>query len=236
MAQLEEMRAKNGQAPLDELITATRMLADAELDVCESQKERVSALEKILAMARDTEKLAAGLAKNGQGRESAVLKAKAERLRYEIALEGAKTKLAAKPSGGDSAQGMRQAEVALAEKQASIKQAAVKVAEAQKAKALASVATIKAQVAQAKAAESFAHMQLQRFNELFKNNAIEERVLDEQRAKLDAAKANLLAAEAQIAEAESQVTIEQAKIMQAQLEFEEAQLKLEQLKTGLQSR
>ena len=236
LAKLEEVRAKNGQAPLDELVAATRMLADAELQLCESEKERVSALEKILAMARETESLAAGLAKSGQGRESTSLKAKAERLRYDIALEGARTKLAAKPIGGDSAQGMRQSRVALAEKQAAIKQAAVKVAEAQKAKAQARVAAVKAQVAQAKAAESFAEMQLQRVNELVKTSAIEQRILDEHRAKLDAAKANRFAAEAQIAEAESQVTIEQAKMMQAQLELEEAQLKLEQLKARLDSR
>jgi hypothetical protein len=236
MAKQEEARAKNGQAPPEEVMASTRTFAEAELEVCESDKERVTALEKILVMARDTEKLAAGFAKSGQGRESTALKAKAERLRYEIALERAKTKVAAKPIGGDAGQGLRQAQVALVEKQAAIKQAAVKVVEAQKAKAQASLASIKAQVAQAKAAESYAEMQFQRFNDLLKTKAIEERVLEERQARLKAARSRRVAAEAQVAEAESQVTIEQARIIQAQLEFEEAQLKLEQLKASLQSR
>jgi hypothetical protein len=232
----DQARARNAQALPEEVIAATRMLAEAELEACESDKARVTALEKILVMARDTEKLAVSLAKTGQGREGTALKAKAERLRFEIALERAKTKAAAKPAEGDATQGFRRGHLALAEKQAAIKQAAVKVAEAQKAKAQASLANIKAQVAQAKAAESYAEMQLHRFNDLFKTAAIEERLLDEQRAKLESAKAKRVAAEAQVAAAESQVAVEQARIVQAQLEFEEAQLKLAQLKARLQSR
>jgi hypothetical protein len=236
MAKQDAVRAKNGQASPEEILASTRMLAEAELDICESDKERVVVLEKILVSARDTEKLAERLAKSGQRRESAVLKAKAERVRFEIALERAKARVTAKPSAGDAGQGFRVGQVALAEKQAAIKKAAVRVAEAQKAKAQASFAAINAQVAQAKAAESYAEMQLRRFNDLFKAQALEERVLEEQRAKLEAAKTKRAAVEAQVAEAESQVAVEQARIVQAQLEFEEAQLRLEQLKARLQSR
>jgi hypothetical protein len=236
MVKEEQARVKNAQVLPEEVLAATRMLAEAELEACESDKDRVTALEKILIIARDTEKLAASFAKTGQGREGTALKAKAERLRCEIALERAKTKVAAKPTESDASQGSRRGQVALAEKQAAIKQAAVKVAQAQKAKAQASLATIKAQIAQVKATESYAEMQFQRFNELFKTQALEERVLDEQRAKLEAAKAERVVAEAQVVEAESQVAIEQARIVQAQLEFEEAQLRLEQLKARLQLR
>ena len=232
----EQARAKNAQGVPEEVIAATRMLAEAELEACESDKDRVTALEKILLVARDTEKLAVLLAKTGQGRESAAHKAKAERLRFEIALERAKSKAAAKPAEGQPSQAVRRGQVALAEKQAAIKQAAVKVAEAQKAKAQASLATIKAQVAQGKAAESHAETQLQRFSDLFKTNAIEERIVDEQRGKLESAKAKRVAAEAQVAEAEAQVAIEQARIALAQLEFEEAQLRLEQAKARFPSR
>jgi hypothetical protein len=236
MVKEEQARAKNAQALPEEAIAATRMLAEAELEACESDKARVTALEKILVMARDTERLAVSLARTGQAREGMALKAKAQRLRFEIALERAKTKAAGKPAEGDVSQGFRRSQVVLAEKQAAIKQAAVKVVEAQKAKAQASLANIKSQVAQAKAGESYAEMQVQRFNDLYKTAAIEERLLDEQRAKLEAAKAKRVAAEAQVAEAESQVAVEQARIVQAQLEFEEAQLKLEQLKARLQLR
>jgi hypothetical protein len=236
MVKEEQARAKNAQSLPEEVITATRMLAEAGLEASESDKARVTALEKILVMAQDTEKLAVSLAKTGQGREGTALKAKAERLRFEIALERAKTKAAAKPAEGDASQVVRRGLLTLAEKQAAIKQAAVKVAEAQKAKAQASLGNIKAQVAQTKAAESYAEMQLQRFNDLFKTAAIEERLLDEQRVKVEAAKAKRVATEAQVSEAESQVAVEQARIVQAQLEFEEAQLKLEELKVRLQSR
>jgi hypothetical protein len=236
MAKQDAMRAKDGQAPPDELLASTRLLAEAELAACESDKERAVALEKVLVTARDTERLAEALAKSGQGRESTALKAKAERLRFEIALERAKTKAAAKPVEGNANPGLDRGQLVLVEKQAAIRQAAVKVAEAQRAKAQARLATVKAQVAQAKAAESHAEMQFQRFNDLYKTNAVEERVLDEQRAKLEGARASRVAAEGQVAEAESQVAIEQARMAQAQLEFEEAQLKLEQLKAQLRSR
>lgn len=236
MVNKDAVRAKNGQASPEEILASNRMLAEAELEVCESGKQRIAALEKILVSARDTEKLTETLAKSGQARETTFLKAKAERLRFEIALERAKSKAAAKPTEGEASQGSRRGQVVLAEKQVAIKQAAVKVVEAQKAKAQASLAAIKGHVAQAKAAESYAEMQLQRISDLFKTQAIEERVLDEQRAKLEAAKTKCAAVEAQVTEAENQVAVEQARVVQAQLEAEEAQLKLEQLKARLQPR
>ena len=236
IAKKDAVRAKNGQASPDEILASNRMLADAALEVCGSDEDRIAVLEKILASARDTEKLAERLAKSGQARESTLLKAKAERLRFEIALERAKSRAAAQMPEGEATQGFRGGQVALAEKQVAIKQAAVKVAEAQKAKAQASLAAIIGQVAQAKATESYAELQLQRFSDLFKTQAIEERLLDEQRAKLEAAKTKRAAVEAQVTEAESQVAVEQARMVQAQLEAEEAQLKLKQMKARLQSR
>lgn len=100
MVQQDEARFKAGEALPDELLESTRMLADAELEVCASDKERVTVMEKILATARNTERVATDLAKRKQGRESTALKAKAERLRFEIALERAKGKVAAKPGDG----------------------------------------------------------------------------------------------------------------------------------------
>ena len=99
LAKLEMARFKNAQGLIDEVLESTRTLAGAELDVCESDKERVAALEKILAIAKDTERIAAGFAKTGQGRESAALRAKAERLRVEIALERAKARKDAPQKG-----------------------------------------------------------------------------------------------------------------------------------------
>jgi hypothetical protein len=235
-AKLDAARVKSGQASPDEMLASTRMLSEAELDVCKSDKERAAVLENIVGTARDTERLAEALARTGQGRESVALKAKAERLRFEIALERAKSKAATEPTDGGANLDSYRRQLALAEKQAAIKQAAVKVAEAQRAKAQASVAAVKSQVAQAKAAESYADTQFQRFSDLFKTNAIEERLLDENRAKLEAARSKRSAVEAQIAEAESQAAIEQARVAQAELECEEAQLRVEQLNARLQPR
>ena len=234
MVKQDEARLRSGQALPDEVLAANKMLAEAELDVCESDKDRIAVLEKLLVRARDTEKLAGGFAKTGQGRESTALRARAERLRFEIALERAKAKAAAKPAENKRRQDLRD-QAALAEKQAAIKQAAVRVTEAQKAKAQAHLDTIKAQVAQANTAESLAEMQYQHFTELLKAKAIEEGVLNEQRAKLETAKALKVATELLVAEAQSAVTIEQARILLARLEFEEAELRANQLKARLPS-
>ena len=238
VAKQEAMRAKTGQGTAQEALASARMLAEAELEVCESDKGRVAVLERILAVARDMEQLAESLVKSGQAPVSTALRAKADRLRFQIALERAKAAAGAKPVDGGASvrEKSRRVQLALAEKQAAIKQAAVKVAEAQQAKAQAGVAIYKAQIVQARLAESSAEKQIQRFNALFKANAINERVLDEQREKAEAANISRHTAEAQVVEAECQVRIEQAKVEQAQFEFEEAQLRLEQRKAALQSR
>ena len=81
---------KTGIGTPQELIEPTRMLLEAELDLCGSDKERLTVLEKILAEAAETERLADRFAKMGQGHQSTALMAKAGRLRIEISLERAK--------------------------------------------------------------------------------------------------------------------------------------------------
>jgi hypothetical protein len=236
MTQQDAMRAQSGKAPLDEILASTRMLAEAELEGCQSDEARVIILQKIVGAARDTERVAESFARSGQVSERMAHKAKAERLHFEIELARAKCQTEAKRIEGNTSQGLHRSEVALAEKRAAIKQAAVKVATAQRGKAQAGLAAIRAQLAQAKAAESYAEKRFQRFNELVQTKSIGERLLDEQRYKLEEASAKRVATEGQVAEAESQLAIEQARVVQAQLEFEEAQLRLEQLKARLQAR
>jgi hypothetical protein len=84
-------RFKNGQG-LDEVREANRLLMEAELDLCDTAQERVAALEKLRAAAKDTAKLAEALVKVGQGPATTALLAKADLLRIEIALERAKAK------------------------------------------------------------------------------------------------------------------------------------------------
>jgi multidrug efflux pump subunit AcrA (membrane-fusion protein) len=99
LAKVQTARFRSNQGQIEEVLEATRVLADAELDLCVSDKERVAVLEKILAVAEDTERMAANFAKVGQGRDSTALVAKAERLRIEIDLERVKAKKALPQKG-----------------------------------------------------------------------------------------------------------------------------------------
>jgi hypothetical protein len=87
---------KNQTGSIDQLQAATRLAYDAELDMCDTDKDRVAVLTKFVAAAKENEQIAQGFAKAGQTRVSDSLLAKAERLRVEIELERAKDKIAAK--------------------------------------------------------------------------------------------------------------------------------------------
>jgi hypothetical protein len=89
-AKKEMQHFKAGIGRGEEVVDSTRVLMDAELDVCESNKERIAALEGILAAAKENETMIKQFADSRQGREGIALLARAERLRVEIALERAK--------------------------------------------------------------------------------------------------------------------------------------------------
>jgi hypothetical protein len=231
-ARLVGQRFKNRDGTLEEMMEATRILLEAELDVCDSDKERIAILEKFLGAARENERIATNLNKAGQGRESTALKAKTDRLQVEIALERAKVKPAVKPAEGNAAQDLHD-DVALAEKQVAIKRAAVKVVEAQEKVATDKLATMKSLVVEARSFESYHEKQVKRLEELAKVNSVEERVVDERRAQWEAVKARRVTAERNVSEWESQVAVEQARVELARLEFEQAELRMRQLKARL---
>jgi outer membrane protein TolC len=81
-----------GRVSFDRVQQATRALLDAELEQCESDKERIKVLEKIVALAKESEKSAAQRYKTGAATQSDALMATAARLEAEIALERAKAK------------------------------------------------------------------------------------------------------------------------------------------------
>jgi hypothetical protein len=83
---------KKGLASFDELGSATKAENEAELDVCNSKKERIAVFEKLVAGAKALEEQSAKLAANKLIPESSFLKAKADRLEQEILLEQARTK------------------------------------------------------------------------------------------------------------------------------------------------
>ncbi len=81
-----------GSASFAEVLEANQAVRGAELDLCDTDKERIAVLEKKLEEAKEFEKKADQQMKAGTASPSAVLKAKVNRLDVEIALERIKGK------------------------------------------------------------------------------------------------------------------------------------------------
>lgn len=223
---------KGGTGSIDQVREATRMALEAELELCDSIKERIAVFERFVIETKKNEEASARFVLAGQGPTTWLLKAKSDRLQVEIALERAKTGQPVLPGKAQAAQEL-QDRVAMAAERLAIKAAAVRVAEAQKNIAAAKLAGVKAAVAEARASESLGAKQFKRMEELQKANSVDNRIVDEQSAKWDAAKARRLIAEANVAEGESQLAVEQARIELAEHEHREALLRLNLLKTRL---
>jgi outer membrane protein TolC len=86
-----------GRVPFDRVQQATRALLDAELEQCQSDKERITVLEKIVALAKESEKNAVQRYKTGAAPHSDALMATAARLEAEIALERLRSKGPTRP-------------------------------------------------------------------------------------------------------------------------------------------
>lgn len=83
---------QGGHISFAQVYEANQAVRNAELDLCDTNKERVAVLEKMLADAKDYEGNLAQEVKAATVPTSALLKAKVSRLDVEIALERAKTK------------------------------------------------------------------------------------------------------------------------------------------------
>src|SRR5262249_3058086 len=92
MADLARQAHAQGAASYEQVHRAERAVLDAELDVCETDKERIVVLEKIVAAARDFENHVIKASQGGTVPPSAVAKARVARLEGEIALERARLK------------------------------------------------------------------------------------------------------------------------------------------------
>jgi hypothetical protein len=95
LAKVTRAAYMHGTATFAELRQANVLLLKAELELCESDKERVAVHEKAVALAKDNEKIVAQLYKSGQAAQASVLAARADRLDAEIAWERAKARVAA---------------------------------------------------------------------------------------------------------------------------------------------
>ena len=81
-----------GKVSFDRLVDAQRALLNAKLEMCQSDKERITVLEEMVALAKEFEKTADARYKSGFVTQSDVLMATAVRLEAEIALERLKLK------------------------------------------------------------------------------------------------------------------------------------------------
>jgi hypothetical protein len=217
---------KAAAADYQEVNAATQALHQAELEQCESDKDRLTVLEKIVAQAKEAEQIADQRSKTGTSQPWGALKARADRLQAEIELEQAKTKVATHPAAKRTAD-----RTTIAETQVAIQQTAVKMAEAQKQMAVAQLESSKAQLAAAQAAESFTDSQLQRYLQLSKSDAVVSNVIDERRQQFEATKARRIAAEGELKQCEARVLLENAHVERANLELEEAKLRLTEQKS-----
>lgn len=85
---------KHARVPADETLEAAQLLAEAELEIAETDKERVELYTKLIDVLKQGESIAEAQRQAGRGVEASVLKWKAKRLAAEIQLEQAKLKVA----------------------------------------------------------------------------------------------------------------------------------------------
>jgi outer membrane protein TolC len=85
-----------GRASDEEVLQAKLAVLQAELELAESDRERVTVLEKVVAVQKEIETIVQTHFKAARAGQIDVLRAKANRLDAEIALERAKAKAAGK--------------------------------------------------------------------------------------------------------------------------------------------
>jgi hypothetical protein len=93
IADLIDQKRRQGNASMAELALANRDVAEAELEICANQTERVIILEKIVEDARIFESKAAQLAQDNVASQEVALAMKADWLKSRIRLELARAEL-----------------------------------------------------------------------------------------------------------------------------------------------
>ena len=81
---------ETGQATLDEVLSANLTALDADVDLAESQEQRIKLLGDALTQAREFEETISKLFQSKEANRLDVLKATARRLEREISLERAR--------------------------------------------------------------------------------------------------------------------------------------------------
>lgn len=83
---------KGGSVSFDQVQHANEAVLKAELDLCETNAQRIEVLEKIVSLAKEQEKYAVKMHQARQAAATVPLKARVGRLEAEIALERAREK------------------------------------------------------------------------------------------------------------------------------------------------
>jgi acetolactate synthase small subunit len=87
VAETSEVLVRNGRMSVIDAMQDQRAYLDATLDISENNQERISILEAILEKQKTFESIAEALKRDARVTEVVLLKAKAERIKAEIALE-----------------------------------------------------------------------------------------------------------------------------------------------------
>jgi outer membrane protein TolC len=101
-ALVEKAQGPGGATP-EQVLQAHRAVLDAELELCDTDKERIAVLEKTVALTKTQEETVRELMKKGAVTASAVIAARVRRLDAEIMLERTKARLQSQRESGKHA-------------------------------------------------------------------------------------------------------------------------------------
>jgi hypothetical protein len=99
IADLVDQKRRQGSASVAEVASAKRDVAEAELEICANQMERVKVLEQIVGDTMTLASQAAQLARNNLASQEVALAMKADLLRSQIRLELARAELSNELNG-----------------------------------------------------------------------------------------------------------------------------------------
>jgi RNA polymerase sigma factor (sigma-70 family) len=97
LAEAVQQLYKSSAASREQLLQANLRVFKAELDLCETDNERIAVYEKMVAAYKEMEEQALQLQKSGQAQRPVVIEARLNRLEAQIALERLKAKEGAPP-------------------------------------------------------------------------------------------------------------------------------------------
>ncbi|MBI1248334.1 hypothetical protein GC197_10915 [bacterium] len=223
VVELAEHALKSGRAPYEEVYRANVELLDAELDYCRSNEEAIAILKRSLKEAAKMEDVVKAQGLAGRGSEIDVQRAKAQRLKIEIALRQAEA------NNGQDIGFQAGDPVFYAKQQVAMRQAELKMARAQTVISAAKAETLKASVSEAVAIEALEEQKSKNVERLFEKQIVSGIEVQLQHSELEAAKSRRIAAEGEVVECQAQIQYDKARVELAELALSQAKIQLELL-------